>query len=125
MTGKELIMEERQRQIVSLGYNSAHDARYERPIQILKQAALCYFKADNEDVQDLPKDWPWDAIFWKPKDRLQNLIRAGALYTAAKDALEFDVQSPNEERDIIITAIEKCESLIDSLLDSKPISSGF
>jgi hypothetical protein len=35
----------------------------------------------------VPMGWPWDATWWKPKDRRSNLIRAGALMLAEKERL--------------------------------------
>lgn len=31
--------------------------------------------------------WPWPLIWWKPKDRIRNLVRAGALIAAEIDRL--------------------------------------
>lgn len=32
-----------------------------------------------------PDLWPWDRIWWKPKDRKSDLVRAGALALAGAD----------------------------------------
>jgi hypothetical protein len=32
--------------------------------------------------------WPWSFEWWKPKDRIRNLVRAGALIAAEIDRLQ-------------------------------------
>lgn len=88
-TGIELIAEERQRQIDVEGYDDMHD-RHHTP-QVFCRAAIGY--ALHEDPSKLVSDaaanlWPWSKEFWKPKDHLRNLVRAGALIAAAIDRLQ-------------------------------------
>lgn len=87
-TGAALIMKERQRQIEEEGFDAVHD-RHHTP-QVLCRAAAAY--ALNEDpsrpvVNAVSCLWPWSIDFWKPKDHLRNLVRAGALIAAAIDRL--------------------------------------
>lgn len=87
--GIELIAEERQRQIDVEGYDAMHD-RHHTP-QVLCRAAMGY--ALHEDSSKLVADaagnlWPWNKKFYKPKDHLRNLVRAGALIAAAIDRLQ-------------------------------------
>lgn len=87
--GADLIREERRRQIEEYGYDAMHD-RHHTP-QILARAAAGY--ALHEDPSKLVSDaaanlWPWTKDFWKPKDQLRNLVRAGALIAAAIDRLQ-------------------------------------
>ena len=87
--GADLIREERRRQIEQEGYNDMHD-RHHTP-QVLCRAAVGY--ALHEDPSKLVADaaanlWPWSDEFWKPKDHLRNLVRAGALIAAAIDRLQ-------------------------------------
>lgn len=90
-TGADLIREERRRQIEVEGYDSMHD-RHHTP-QVLCRAAVGY--ALHEDPSKLVSDaaanlWPWSKEFWKPKDQLRNLVRAGALIAAAIDRLQYE-----------------------------------
>ncbi len=87
MTGAELIAAERKRQIEQEGWTAEHDKQHS-PTS-LKQAAHSYLLADGPDAE-LPAGWPWATKRWKPKDRKQNLIRAGALYLAAADRAQAD-----------------------------------
>ena len=87
--GADLIREERRRQIEVEGYDAMHD-RHHTP-QVLCRAAVGY--ALHEDSSKLVADaagnlWPWNKEFYKPKDHLRNLVRAGALIAAAIDQLQ-------------------------------------
>lgn len=89
--GADLIREERRRQIEQEGYDDMHD-RHHTP-QVLCRAATGY--ALHEDPSKLVADaaanlWPWSNEFWKPKDHLRNLVRAGALIAAAIDRLQYE-----------------------------------
>lgn len=87
--GADLIREERRRQTDVEGYDATHD-RHHTP-QVLCRAAVGY--ALHDDPSKLVADaaanlWPWAQDFWKPKDQLRNLVRAGALIAAAIDRLQ-------------------------------------
>lgn len=82
MTGMGLILAERRRQIEVEGWTPEHDKQHS--IHDLANAGGCYWRAFNALAPMDPK-WPWGACWWKPKDRLRNLVRAGALYMAAHD----------------------------------------
>lgn len=89
--GADLIREERRRQIEVEGYDTMHD-RHHTP-QVLCRAAVGY--ALHEDPSTLTAEaaaglWPWSRDFWKPKDQLRNLVRAGALIAAAIDRLQHE-----------------------------------
>lgn len=89
--GADLIRDERRRQIEVEGYDTMHD-RHHTP-QVLCRAAVGY--ALHEDPSKLVADaaanlWPWAQDFWKPKDQLRNLVRAGALIAAAIDRLQYE-----------------------------------
>ena len=95
MRGAYLIQKERERQIEEEGYTDEHDLNHN--IDDFVKAAISYA------IVDLDKEkggdygyawWPWEEIYWKPKDRKRNLVRAGALIAAAIDRLE------NEELEI-------------------------
>lgn len=79
-TGAELIARERRRQIKVEGYDPAHD-REHGPL-LLRQAAAAYVWGDRNMW---PRSWEW-----KSKDKLRDLIRAGALFQAAADIPDID-----------------------------------
>ena len=91
-TGAELILEERKRQIEVEGYDEEHDSK--EPLEELLRAAVCYTKVNYDHIYI--DEWPhtWDYKYWKPKDKLRNLVRAGALIAAAIDKL----QNKNESK---------------------------
>lgn len=76
VTAHRLIAGERRRQILVEGFTEGHD-RQHTP-SALGKAAGCYEIGDASW-------WPWDMAWWKPKTRLRDLVRAGALYQAAAD----------------------------------------
>jgi hypothetical protein len=90
MTGAELIKEERERQIKEEGYNATHDSFHN--VDEFVKAAVSYSIIDLKDSQEnyAYAWWPWNETSWKPKDRLRNLVRAGALIAAAIDKLNKD-----------------------------------
>lgn len=83
--GQDLIAAERQRQLSDKGYTAAHDAS--RWTREFTAAAAAYRDAPNAQTS-ISLNWPWGPAAWKPKDRLHNLVRAGALYLAAADRIE-------------------------------------
>lgn len=60
------------------GYTFAHDGG--RGLE-LARAASAYVHEDRNI-------WPWSSNFWRPRSRIENLVRAGALYLAAIDAYD-------------------------------------
>lgn len=87
MTGQQRIAAERQRQIQREGYTAKHDD--EHSVQELLAAAASYVTC-VDCHSSVPVTWPWESSAWKPKNRLRNLERAGALYLAAADREERD-----------------------------------
>lgn len=94
--GNALIMEERWRQKTEEGFTREHDEAHNDGD--LARAAQCYRRIGNGSLGELtadadqssavvPQGWPWDRQWWKPKTRLRNLVRAGALYQAEIDRL--------------------------------------
>ena len=88
LTGSECIARERKRQIEHEGWTKEHDSRYTND-ELIK-AAVCY--ALHISIESPPNEetysWPWDAEWWKPADRLRNLIKAGALIAAEIDRIQ-------------------------------------
>lgn len=109
--GFQLIAAERKRQIEAEGWSPEHDD--EHGADTLELAALSYRDAVGEDCAQ-PKQWPWDAKWWKPKSRQRNLERAGALYQAAADVAErgHDYQ----RRDRLKEHVGSCSILLDSII---------
>ena len=81
-TGIELIADERARQIMVEGWTPQHDLRHREGV--LAQAAACYIDGRSAYVD---ANWPFDDEWWKPKDPLSNLVRAGALIAAEIDRM--------------------------------------
>ena len=105
-TGVELIAEERRRQIEEEGWTSEHDDKHKSGEMIF--AGVCYainfgFNAIGQkgkyrllpwsEMIFAPKEWikylwPFEECWWKPKDNLRDLIRAGALIAAEIDRIQ-------------------------------------
>lgn len=95
------VVAERQRQIEKEGWPPDHDD--EHSDGALADAGACYamteratakvddlfLAATNQNrLSDYPYEWPFDAEWWKPKDRRRNLIRAAALILAEIERLD-------------------------------------
>lgn len=99
MSGIEAIAAERQRQIDEEGWTPAHDDRH--GAGEMASAAACYaaYRGDTSPQELMGADvigilWPFEAAWWKPKDRRRDLVRAGALIAAEIDRLDrLDKQS--------------------------------
>lgn len=81
------ITAERTRQVVSLGYDSAHDDQHVHGE--LASAAACYALASS--VATLPearRHWPFAPAFWKPGAQRDNLIKALALLVAEVERID-------------------------------------
>lgn len=99
-TGAELIAEERQRQIEVEGYTKEHDAKHTHGS--LASAAICYaipseyrkYSYCPLRKERVPDFWPWGLEYWKPcpKDRIRELVKAGALIAAEIDRLQLEKQ---------------------------------
>jgi len=116
MTGKEIIQAERQRQIEKEGWTAKHDDSHNRGQ--LERAADCYFDfADYNDYANtkVPKHWPWSDNWWKPKNQLEDYIRAGALYQAEMDRHERKGSGSSYWTSMKLMRIE-CENRINTLI---------
>lgn len=100
-TGIDLIAEERLRQISVEGWTPQHDDTHTD--NSLARAAACYAmpKDEREKYQSFtfsepkrwyPRWWPksWDVKFWKPtpRNRIKELVKAGALIAAEIDRIQ-------------------------------------
>lgn len=86
-----LIRAERQRQIEVEGWSPEHDDAHENGE--LLHVALYYRNHGTGHAAHLNDDgapigWPWDKSWWKPKDRVRNLVIAGALILAEGERRE-------------------------------------
>lgn len=89
--GAELIAEERTRQVSKEGWTPEHDD--EHPAGRVLAAGIAYATAAQQQLThrrpdlDLVREmyWPWAKKWWKPKDRVRNLVKAGALIAAEID----------------------------------------
>lgn len=95
ITGAEMIVIERQRQISKEGYDQKHDD--EHADCELISAALSYAVMARDQITHGDKAdpgfvcemyWPFESASWKPKDRIHNLTIAGALIAAEIDRLQ-------------------------------------
>ncbi len=96
MTGMQRIERERARQIASEGFDANRDDQ-EHQTGELAQAARSYEWEGH--LKRKPMEWPWDGGWWKPKDRLRNLERAGALYLAEADRMKRRAEHVAEKID--------------------------
>ena len=90
MSGTTLITEERLRQINEEGWTLQHDDMWAN--NQLVGAAVCYlmWKIVGSDMFNKTYDylWKWDNKWWKPKERIHNLVVAGALIAAEIDRIQ-------------------------------------
>lgn len=118
-TGIELIADERAAQVSREGWTTGHDDEHRDAS--LATVAACYAldtqefrrasRTDEEDIAlrgetpiyakvkrtyRVPILWPrsWHPFWWKPKDRVRDLVRAGALIAAEIDRLQRAKASP-------------------------------
>ena len=86
-TGSELIREERLRQITKEGWTQDHDKQHD--VWEFVEAARAYLMIYDNNIERT-WIWPWTGGFFKPKDAIKDLVRAGALIAAAIDRLQMD-----------------------------------
>jgi hypothetical protein len=92
-TALELIADERERQKSTEGWADEHDDEYFGGE--LAAAAACYAMPEHlrlytRKAREIfaPLQWPWTSAWWKPKDRMIDLVRAGALIVAEIERLQ-------------------------------------
>lgn len=95
MNGRELIEEERKRQIEVEGWSLVDDDRYVKQ-ELLHagkayEMAAAYEMANGVQLTAVPSRWPWHPEWWKPVGGPVRLLeKAGALYLAEADRCERD-----------------------------------
>lgn len=98
LLGVDLIRAERLRQIEEEGWSPDHDNVHTKG-EMAGAAAIyalhgCGFEnphileARRPDVTHKVRIWPWADRFWKPSDRIRDLVKAGALIAAEIDRLQ-------------------------------------
>lgn len=119
-TGKEHIAEERQRQKKQKGILPADDAHFQKGELI--RAALAYEAAASWVVltgrmpEKVPDNWPWEESIWKPEGGpIRMLSKAGALYQAEIDRLEFLNRREITAYADALIAVKRCAARIDYL----------
>lgn len=97
-TGIELIAAERERQVSAKGWTAEHDAAHD--LGQMAGAGACYalnacgfanshlLNAERHGITHKVRVWPWAEHWWKPKDPIRDLVRAGALIAAEIDRLQ-------------------------------------
>jgi hypothetical protein len=98
VTGIELIVAERKRQIEEEGWSVEHDDQWRH--SQLSSAAACYAMTKLQRVLPAAKKgawmqtlfsviWPFSGDWWKPTpdDRIRELVKSGALVAAEIDRL--------------------------------------
>ncbi len=87
-TGVELIAAERERQQAEEGYSPDHDREHTE--NELARAAAVYAVPENlRGLNDAIRLWPEDWYFKPtPRDRVRELVKAGALIAAELDRIE-------------------------------------
>ena len=106
--GAALIAAERERQVEREGWTPEHDDSHAGGQ--LWRAAECYL---TEDYMRLPPHrWPWIGQWWKPsRDRVRNLVKAGALIAAEIDRLQRAARrahAPEDEVDDDLSTVCIC-----------------
>lgn len=91
--GVLLIAQERVRQLEEEGWNEAHDDVHSSGQMANAAATYAHCAADQAagytgPFVSVPSSWPWDTKWFKPKDQLRNLVRAGALIAAEIDRVQ-------------------------------------
>lgn len=86
--GCSLIAAERARQVYAEGWTPEHDDEHEG--DDLALAAACYAMPPDRYLRSHqpPLSWPWEEAYWKPGDRIRELVKAGALCAAEIDRLQ-------------------------------------
>ena len=92
-TVHEEIAAERRRQIEVEGFTAEHDADHAGGELFAAGKAYLMHATTRPDADyrfyGPAAIWPWEARWWKPKDRRRDLIRAGALFMA-------EMERPNQ-----------------------------
>src|SRR5678815_3762784 len=88
-SGAELISRERSRQMSEEGWSAEHDDTHVHGEMAVAAAryALAHSRATTAKTA-VNRAWRWNSYWFKPKDTISNLVRAGALIAAEIDRLQ-------------------------------------
>lgn len=103
------IAAERARQITKEGWSLAHDDEHDLGEMATAAALYALGSTDRATIASpiaphwrgetiLNRLWPWSRDWWKPKDRRQDLVRAGALIVAEIERLDRALAQTNGDR---------------------------
>lgn len=95
-SGVMSIARERERQVSEEGWSPAHDDQHDRGEIAI--AAACYIAPTVATRVRLLPFWPWSREWWRPKDRLRDLERGGALTAAEIDRLLRRAEAAEAQR---------------------------
>ena len=96
MSGVERIAAERQRHFEVEGWTPEHDDAHVNGEMALAASVYAQFAAWPKGWRKFsrPSGWPWERKWWKPKDPIRDLEKAGALIAAEIDRLLRAEESP-------------------------------
>lgn len=116
-----LIRVERKRQIEEEGYTPEHDQEHQEH-EALVLAGASYEMEPKHRIKDVPLCWPFAPSLYKPsEDRIRELVKAGALYMAAKDLMEAkEIDIPLKQA--VCEKIDEMAEMIATLLAKKEVS---
>lgn len=102
------ILEERRHQVEDIGFTSEHDGQHDKGELCRAAAGYADHAADvienGPDANfDVPCDWPWSDMCWRPKDPRTDLVRAAALIVAEIERLDRASGSEASWRQRVIT----------------------
>lgn len=111
----DLFQEERQRQIDLEGWSVEHDDKHN--VGEMLDAAIVYLWHGTDNAAQLnadgtPAGWPWEAQWWKPKDRPRNIVRAGALLLAEQQRLKRAGEPAFDVEQLLAVAVRELDALL-------------
>lgn len=93
------VLTERRRQIEVEGWTPEHDDEHkegEMAVAAGYYALQCGYPHERES--SVPTYWPWDAKWWKPRDKRRNMIKSVALGLAEIERMDRAALSAGDER---------------------------
>lgn len=85
---EDAVIEERRRQVIKEGWTAEHDDEHVGGELAMAGACYAFDGARNGGGMGVPKEWPWDAKWWKSKSYRRDLVRAAALIIAEIERLD-------------------------------------
>lgn len=118
-TAMALIRQERERQIKVEGWTRQHDDEHEGG-DLLRAGVIYYQHAIHDGniayrANNIPLGWPWGDRDWKPKDKVRNLERAGALCLAEQERINRGFAPGHDAH--VIQKLELIVAALDAALE--------